>query len=120
MHEKILALATAIASPRQAEEPVLEALCAAAEADLAKRLRPGVSAEDCPDAFSCAAALLAAAGLLPCREANGVNAFTVGEVSIQSGGTEQGEASEALRRQAAALIAPFLSDDSFAFVGVRG
>lgn len=120
MHETILRLAAAIASPGEAELPLLNALCTAAEAELSSRLREGVGQGDCADAFSCAAALLAVAGLLPCREAGGVEQFTVGEVSIRTGDGDRCEAGPALRRQALALMAPYCGDDSFAFLGVRG
>lgn len=120
MRETIMALAAAIASPSEAEQPLLEALCAAAETELTGRLREGTAPADCANAFLCAAALLAAAGLLPCRAADGVEQFTVGEVSIRSGAGDRCEAGALLRRQALALMAPYCSDDSFAFRGVRG
>lgn len=65
MLEHIMSLASAIVQPSEAEKPLLAALCTAAQARLAGRLRAGLSPEDCADAFPCAAALLAAAGLLP-------------------------------------------------------
>lgn len=119
MHERIVELARAAASPSEAEDALLEALCTAAEAQLTARLRKGVTAADCGDAFPCAAALLAAAGLLPCRGADGVEQFTAGDVSIRTGGSGC-EAGAALRAQAAALMAPYWEDGGFAFMGVRG
>ena len=120
MHEKILTLAKAIVRPAEEEEALLDALCTAAEAELTGRLREDVSPEDC-GAFPCAAALLAAAGLLPCRDGGDVERFTAGEVSLQTGGNGGlCAAAGLLRRQAAALMAPYLADDSFAFAGVRG
>ena len=53
MHEKILTLAKAIVRPAEEEEALLDALCTAAEAELAGRLREDVSPEDC-GAFPCA------------------------------------------------------------------
>ena len=120
MYEKIYALACAVAAPTEAEKPLLEALCSAAQADLAGRLRQDVAPEDCSDAFLCAAALLAVSGLLPCREAGGVEQFTVGEVSVRTGSSGGCTASAALRSQAAALLAPYCGDGSFAFLGVKG
>ena len=105
MHEKILTLAKAIVRPAEEEEALLDALC---------------TPEDC-GAFPCAAALLAAAGLLPCRDGGDVERFTAGEVSLQTGGNGGLCASAGLlRRQAAAMMAPYWADDSFAFAGVRG
>lgn len=118
MHEAIFELAKALTQPAQAELPLLEALCAAAGAELAGRLREGLTPEDCGDAFRCAAALLAAAGLLPGREAGEAEQFSAGEVSLRTG--DGGQAASALRRQAEALMAPYWQDDGFAFLGVRG
>ena len=64
MVEQILGLAALIARPAEEEKPLLEAMCTAAAADLTRRLRDGVKPEDCRDSFPCAAALLAAGGLL--------------------------------------------------------
>ena len=120
MHEKILTLAKAIVRPAEEEEALLDALCTAAEAELTGRLREDVSPEDC-GSFPCAAALLAAAGLLPCRDGGDVERFTAGEVSLQTGGNGGlCAAAGLLRRQAAAMMAPYWADDSFAFAGVRG
>ena len=100
---------------------VLEALCTAAEAEMTQRLQEGVTPEDCGDAFSCAAALLAAAGLLPCRSGGEAEQFTVGDVSVKTGsGGQVCEAAAAMRRQAASIMAPYWGDSEFAFQGVRG
>lgn len=121
MHEKIFELASAITRPTAAEAPLLEALCTAAEAEAAGRLRDGEAAETCGEAFLCAAALLAAAGLLPCRDGGEVEQFTAGEVSLRTCGSgSMCETAAALRRQAAAIMAPYWGDDTFAFLGVRG
>ena len=47
MRETILELARAICAPTEAEEPLLEALASAAEAELAGRLGTEVSPADC-------------------------------------------------------------------------
>ena len=47
---------------RTALEEALEALCRAAQAELAGRLRPEVRSEDCEDAFILACAWLALSG----------------------------------------------------------
>lgn len=121
MLEQILHLATAIVQPSVSEKPLLEALCTAAEAEMTRRLQEGVTPEDCGDAFFCAAALLAAAGLLPCRSGGEVEQFTVGDVSVKTGsGGQVCEAAAAMRRQAASMMAPYWGDNEFAFQGVRG
>lgn len=120
MLEHIMSLASAIVQPSEAEKPLLAALCTAAQARLAGRLRAGLSPEDCADAFPCAAALRAAAGLLPCRGSGGeVQQFSAGDVSIRTGGS-LGEAAAAMERQAMALLDAYSEDGGFAFLGVRG
>lgn len=118
MYETIFKLASAIAQPAEGETQLLEALCTAAAAETARRLRPELTPEDCGGAFPCAAALLAAAGLLPCREDGGLEQLTAGEVTLRLGGGC--EAGAALRRQAAAMMEPYWLDDDFAFMGVKG
>lgn len=121
MHETVMKLARAITRPSEAEAPMLEALCAAAEAEVAGRLREGWTPEACMEPYCCAAALLAAAGLLPCREDGDVEQFTAGEVSLRTaGGSGVCGLAATLRRQAAGIMAPYWDDDSFAFMGVRG
>lgn len=118
MYEHIISLASVIAQPTEEEKPLLAALCASAETELRGRLRPGVAPADCGDAFACAAALLAAAGLMPCRP-GGVEQFTAGDVSIRTGGGTA-ETASAMRRQAEKLLSPYIGDGGFAFLGVRG
>ena len=120
MRETILELARAICAPTEAEEPLLEALASAAEAELASRLGTEVSPADCGDSFPCAAALLTAAGLLACRTGGEAEQFTVGDVSLRTGSGGSGGGAEILRRQAERLMAPYWQDDGFAFLEVRG
>ena len=121
MFEQIYYLAAAIVQPSETEKPLLEALCISAEAELERRLRENLRPEDCRDAFACAAALLAAAGLLPCRSSGDAEQFTVGDVSVKTGGGSQVcEAAAAMRRQAASMMAAYCGDDVFAFREVRG
>ena len=121
MFEQILYLASAIAQPSETEKPLLEALCTAAEAELGQRLREDVRPEDCQEAFACAAALLAASGLLPCRSSGDVEQFTVGDVSVKTGGGSQVcGAAAAMRRQAASMMEAYCGDGAFAFRSVRG
>ena len=119
-HERIMELAEAIASPEESERPLLDALCTAAETAAAGRLKDGLTPKDCGFKFLCAAAMLAAAGLLPCRENGGVEQFTAGDVTIRTGGSDGCGDGASLRRQAALLMADYWKDDGFAFVGVKG
>ena len=84
------------------QEEALEALCRAAQAELAGRLRPEVRPEDCEDAF-----ILACGGR-----------FTAGEVTIQEG--DGAARAAALRLQAETVLGPWLADRGFAFQGVPG
>ena len=121
IHEKIFRLAAVIAQAGEEETPLLEALCTAAEAQTAQRLRKGCTAGDCGDAFCCAAAMLAAAGMLTCRGGGDVEQMQAGDVSLRLGtGGGACEAAAVLRRQSALLMAPYWEDDGFAFAGVRG
>ena len=88
------------------QEEALEALCRAAQAELAGRLRPEVRSEDCEDAFILACAWLALAGL------------AAGETTIQEG--DGAARAAALRLQAETVLGPWLADRGFAFQGVPG
>ena len=90
------------------QEEALEALCRAAQAELAGRLRPEVRSEDCEDAFILACAWLALAGL----------AAGETEVTIQEG--DGAARAAALRLQAETVLGPWLADRGFAFQGVPG
>ena len=118
MFEQISVLAAAITTPADAEQPLLAALCTAAVDEISGKLRPGLTAEDCGDAFLCAAAMTAAAGLISCRGGGGVEQFSAGDVSLRTGDNRQ--AAEILRRQAAGMMEPYWTDDRFAFAGVKG
>ena len=122
MHEKILKLAASISQAEADEGPMLAALCTAAEESVTRRLREGQTPADCGETFYCAAALLAAAGMLTCRDTgDGVEQFTAGDVSMRLGQSSGAcESAAALRRQAERMMAPFWADDQFAFTGVRG
>ena len=54
--ETALTLARELSGAGEAEEALLELLCQAAEQQWEKRLRPGMTTEDCGKAFPCAVA----------------------------------------------------------------
>ena len=121
MFEQIVYLASAIVRPTEEERPLLTAMCTAAMAELAGRLRKGLAPEDCGDAFPCAAALLAAARMLPCRGGGDVEQFSVGDVSVRTGGGSGiNETAAAMRRQADSMLTAYCGDGEFAFLGVKG
>lgn len=120
MFDQVYHLAAAVTLPTEGERPLLEALCASAQEELIRRLRPGLTPEDCGDTFLCAAAMLAAAGLMPCREGDAVEQFSAGDVSLRTGNEGACAAAASLRRHAAEMMAPYWADDDFAFAGVKG
>lgn len=120
MLEQIICLASAIVRPAGDECPLLRAMCTAAMTELAGRLRTGVEPGDCGDAFVCAAALLAASRMLPCRSGGDVEQFSVGDVSVRTGGSGISGAADAMRRQAESMLTAYCGDSEFAFLGVKG
>lgn len=120
MFEQIVYLASVIVRPTEEERPLLTAMCTAAMAELAGRLRKRLAPEDCGDAFPCAAALLAASRMLPCRGGGDVEQFSVGDVSVRTGGSGISETAAAMRRQAESLLTAYCGDGEFAFLGVKG
>ena len=120
LQETILTLATAAAGAGEQDETLLETLCRAAETYWRGRLRTGVAAEDCGEAFPCAAAFTAAADLAA-GQGGGIESFTAGSVSVKgAGGENAARRAESLRRSAEARMAPFTEPGDFAFRGVSG
>ena len=116
MTEQIIALAIAMGAS-ESQRAVLEPLCAAAARTLAAQLRPGLTPQDCVNAFSVCAAWMALDGLYAAGGGSGVTSFTAGEVSIQTGnGGDTGGLTEQIQR----LMAPYLIDGGFYFQGVSG
>lgn len=116
MTEQIIALAIAMGASESQRE-ILEPLCAAAESALAAQLRPGVTPQDCADAFTVCAAWMALDGLHAAGGGSGVTSFTAGDVSIQ---TRNGGDTGGLTEQIQRLMAPYLTDGGFYFQGVTG
>ena len=119
LQETVLTLARAVSGAGEQDEVLLETLCRAAEAYWRGRLRQGVTAEDCGEAFPCAAAFTAAADLAAGQD-GGIESFTAGSVSVKGGGESAARRAESLRRSAEERMAPFASRGDFAFQGVRG
>ncbi len=114
MTDEIVALAAVLGKTEESDG--LRALCAVAAEELKGLLRPGVSAEDCKQAFVLAAAWLALAGLEAADD--GVESFTAGEVTVRkrSGTLRQ----KALRLQALQVMKSYIDDPGFLFRGVKG
>jgi len=116
MTKEILNLCRAMGATEDQEELLLP-LIQAAQVRLERRLRAGVTPEDCGAAFPLAAAMTAMDSLSRCAGGDRVTSFTAGEVSIRTGnsGTQDG-----LSGQAERMLAPWLKEAGFAFQGVRG
>jgi hypothetical protein len=115
VEEKIMALALALGEVEEAEQEALRLLCQAAESELQGQLREGISPEDCAPAFAVAAAWMALAGLYAGRS-SGVSSFSAGDLTIH----QEGGDSAALLEHARRVMAPYRTDVSFAFQGVKG
>ena len=115
-----MTLAKALSGASEDQETLLEMLCQAAEQRWRDRLRQGVTAEACGEAFPCAAAFTAAADLAA-GGSGGVSGFTAGSVSVlaQTAAEEAAQAAE-LRRTAERLMAPLTVPEDFCVRGVRG
>ena len=121
LNEKILNLAREMVSASEADEPLLAALCGAAESAWTRRLHSGLTPADCEDVFCCAAALTAAADFIIGSDAGGGSGFTAGVVSVQTrNGNDQMKWADALRQTAERLMKPFAVPENVWFKGVRG
>lgn len=114
MIEEIAALAATLG--KRPESDGLKVLCGLAAEELKGLLRPGLTAEDCGQAFVLAAAWLALAGVEASDD--GVESFTAGEVTVRKrNGTLR---QKALRMQALQVMKSYIDDPGFLFRGVRG
>ncbi len=124
MTQRIFALASLLCAASEQEQDALMLLCEAAEHELMRRLRDGVTAEECEEAFVCAGAWIAASGVLTsraCASSGEVKSFRAGEVSVELSAEERsGSAAVSLRREAERLMRPYIKDSGFGFFGVQG
>lgn len=111
-----MTLAKTLSGAEEGETEALTLLCAVSEKAWTQRLRDGMTAEKCREAFLCAAALSAAAGLIAGR--GGAVRFTAGDVSVTE--AEGGRTARTLRDEAERLMAPYVTAVDFCFRGVRG
>lgn len=116
MTEQVMELVQALGGAGQ-DEDVLRMLCANACRTLDRRLRDGLTPEDCQGAYPLAAAWIAMDWLRSGQGLEGVTSLSAGDISVRRDGTsEVGK----LPQQAMELMAPFFRDDEFVFRGVRG
>ena len=116
MTERVLELLQALGIAGQ-DETVLRTLCQNACEALNRKLRDGLTAEDCGEAYPLAAAWVALDWLRGSQGMEGVTYLSAGDLTVRrEGGGDDGS----LSRRAMALMGPFLRDDGFVFRGVKG
>ncbi len=119
MTEEILELAMALGQVGEADRQRLERLCTLAEQELAARLKSGITAQDCADAFVLAAAWTALADWATGESIGAVSSFSAGDITIRSDAAAS-QGGDALRRRGEMALAPYLADRGFFFRGVQG
>ena len=99
----------------EGKSPRLEALCAAASAELMGRLREGVKIEDIKPLFVSAAGVLALSMYIAAED-EGQCSFKAGNLSVSSG--SKAASAHSLRLQAEAMLAAYMADRGFEFRSV--
>lgn len=102
-------------SIEQAREPLLELLCQSAVVGITRRLRDGLTPEDCKADFVAAGALYALAALTETDETANIERLQFGDITMVRGGANA--AARCLRHQADYIISPYCVE-AFAFRGV--
>jgi hypothetical protein len=114
MTEEILTLCHGLGATEEQDallRPMIGAVCT----ELEGRLKAGTSPADCGGAFPVAVAMMVM-DVLEQAAGGQVTSFTAGEVSIRTGST----GGQARTAQAERLMAPWLGETGFAFMGVMG
>ena len=117
MTEQVLELVQALSGAGRDEE-LLRSLSAAACRMLDRRLRDGLTAEDCEGLYPLAAAWLVMDWLRGSQGLEGITSLSAGDISVrrEAGAGEAGT----LSRRALDLMKPYFRDDGFVFRGVSG
>lgn len=116
MTEQVLELLRALGGAGQ-DEAVLRTLCGSACRMLDCRLKDGLTAEDCGDAYPLAAAWQALEWLRGSQGMDGVTYLSAGDLTVRRDGNGE---DKSLSRRAREIMSPFLRDDGFVFQGVKG
>ena len=121
MDQEILKLAMLLSQCGKEEQEGLELLCQAAQEELTKKLKSGVTTADCRSLFVPAAAWLALSQWYLAKGSRESESFTAGDLSVKGGNPrEQQSYAAALRQQAYLLLAGQMQDGTFAFRSVPG
>ena len=97
---------------------LLGLLSAAAEEELFYRLKKDVDVKSIESLFIASAAMLAVSMYAEVSDSD-IKGYTAGNVSVEYGGDNQA-LSEAMRKRGEMLLAGYLDDGGFDFVGVIG
>lgn len=95
--------------------PMLEVLCRSAENALSRKLRDGITPEDCKADFIAAASLFALAALSEADETAQIQQIQAGDLTMRRASPDS--AACCLRYQAEVMMMPYVKD-SFSFRGV--
>ena len=118
MIEQVMVLLQRLGGTAGQDEELLRTISAAAGQALDRRLRRGLTPQDCGEAYPLAAAWLALDWIRGGQGLDGVTALSAGDISVrrEAGSSDSG----ALEKRALELMAPYLRDDGFVFRRVRG
>ncbi|MBQ6539818.1 MAG: hypothetical protein IJL71_02170 [Oscillospiraceae bacterium] len=101
------------------ESDELLGFCCAAEREFVSRLRNTVTPEMCRETLITASSMLAVSMLGSVKDGgDDIVSYKAGDVEVKRG--EVGSKSAGLRSQAELLMHPYMNDDEFSFIGVRG
>ena len=98
-----------------------ELMAEAAYAQIKSRLKSGIEPQMCAAELVSAGTLWTLSLLTTAAAGTGVSAYTAGDVHVQRRSSADAVASAAaLRSQAESILAPYLLDGTFDFLGVNG
>lgn len=95
-------------------------LCRAAAGEIKQRLREGVGAGEIKELFVAAAGVLALSMYVAAGARPAVTSFKAGNLSVTCADGGEPVSAAALRALAENMLASYLKDESFGFLGVRG
>ena len=100
---------------QEGKDVLLEALCRSAVASLQKRLREGLTPEDCQTEFVTAAGMYALSAMTSVSEFQDLEQFSAGDLTLRRSSSDA--AANCLRTQADVLMAPYVKPATV-FMGV--
>ncbi len=101
-------------------ETAFMTLCSAAENELRRRLRDGVTAAEIKELFVAAAGALALSMYMTAGGKGAVTSFKAGNLAVSCAADGGNASPHTLRALAENLLSAYIRDESFGFMGVRG